>query len=851
MCPRDGYVCFRDSVLVCGTLGKTTLGSGSKDSLFFVLARDYSPAVAAACMSRLAKATARWLIECGMTIGIEDVTPSPRLTELKRELIHAGYKKCEAVIQEFKAGTLPPQPGCTPEQTVEAILMGELSNIREDAGKVCLRELHWRNAPMIMALCGSKGSNINISQMIASVGQQVVSGRRAPNGFIDRTLPHFPVNSLHPRAKGFVENSFYTGLAATEFFFHTMGGREGLVDTAVKTAETGYMQRRLMKALEDLSTQYDGTVRNAAGTVVQFCYGDDGLDPVAMESKGGRPVNFARTLTNALRRTPALPGEAVLLPYEAAELAEGLLRGAAAAGPQGMPPVSDLFVGEVRDWLKKNIVEEIAKAREWLGLPPLRERPDPAADAAATTTTTAAAAPKAEAGQGRLKRLKRAKAEEEDEEEALAAAAEAAAAAAGEKEEEEERGPAAGVPMEERERIVGRLAGRTARQVECFVRACLRKYARSCIDPGSAVGAVGAQSIGEPGTQMTLKTFHFAGVASMNVTLGVPRIKEIINASSVISTPIIEAPLVQESSVRAARIVKGRIERALLGQVAAHIHEVYRPGVCYLSVRLDAHTIEALQLDLSAEAVRAAILKTPRLKLKEKHVRVVGEDKIRIQPPETQRELMFHSLQHVKNQLPRVIVTGVPSIERAVINDLGGGRYNLLVEGYGLSRVMATPGVRGSHTKSNHVMEVERVLGIEAARLTIMSQIEYTMSSHGMSIDHRHVALLADVMSFRGEVLGITRFGISKMKDSVLMLASFEKTTDHLFEAALHARSDAIVGVSECIIMGVPVPLGTGLFKLLHRAGAAARRPAQRRAPLLEAFNHRLDFSGILPAPSS
>jgi len=130
---------------------------------------------------------------------------------------------------------------------------------------------------------------------------------------------------------------------------------------------------------------------------------------------------------------------------------------------------------------------------------------------------------------------------------------------------------------------------------------------------------------------------------------------------------------------------------------------------------------------------------------------------------------------------------------------------------------MTTTGVDGLHTTSNHVMETEKVLGIEAARSTIINEIQYTMGNHGMSIDVRHVKLLGDLMTCMGEVLGITRFGIAKMKDSVLMLASFEKTTDHLFDAAIYSKTDTIDGVSECIIMGVPMPIGTGLFKILQR----------------------------------
>lgn len=157
--------------------------------------------------------------------------------------------------------------------------------------------------------------------------------------------------------------------------------------------------------------------------------------------------------------------------------------------------------------------------------------------------------------------------------------------------------------------------------------------------------------------------------------------------------------------------------------------------------------------------------------------------------------------------------------------------YNLLIEGYGLADVMGTPGVDGRRATSNHIIEVERVLGIEAARTVIGSETENIMKAYGIRIDTRHRMLLSDVMTFKGEVLGITRFGVAKMRESVLMLASFEKTTDHLFDAAVHGRTDAIVGVSECIIMGIPIPLGTGLFKLI-RAGCNTR-PTPGGPPVL------------------
>lgn len=189
-----------------------------------------------------------------------------------------------------------------------------------------------------MAQSGSKGSNINISQMIACVGQQAINGKRVPNGFEDRALPHFEkfckrlrhpfrahfyfpiflcsISAKIPAARGFVQNSFYSGLTPTEFFFHTMAGREGLVDTAVKTAETGYLQRRLVKCLEDLVVHYDGSVRNAIGEIVEFIYGGDGLDPVFMEVKD-RPVDMHRQLlhqraNNSYRNQRPLRGEEIV-----------------------------------------------------------------------------------------------------------------------------------------------------------------------------------------------------------------------------------------------------------------------------------------------------------------------------------------------------------------------------------------------------------------------------------------------------------------------------------------------------------------------------------------------------------
>ena len=295
---NDGWLVIRNSEVMCGVMDKSTIGSGKKDSVFYVLLRDFGPDAAVQAMNRLAKLSARWLTNQGFSIGISDVYPGEKLVELKKQLVETAYAQCDGVIEKFKSQELEKAPGCDEEQTMENLISGILSKVRQQAGDHCIAELSRWNSPLIMATSGSKGSNINVSQMVAVVGQQIIGGKRVQDGFQDRSLPHFPKNSREPPSKGFVRNSFFSGLTPTEFLFHAISGREGLVDTAVKTAETGYMSRRLMKSLEDLSTQYDHTVRNSSSNVVQFQYGDDKLDPVDMEGKA-KPVHFERTFTHA------------------------------------------------------------------------------------------------------------------------------------------------------------------------------------------------------------------------------------------------------------------------------------------------------------------------------------------------------------------------------------------------------------------------------------------------------------------------------------------------------------------------------------------------------------------------
>jgi len=749
LCVNDSYLVIRNSCLLAGSLDKSTMGSGGKNNIFYVLLRDFGEDASCVCMWRLARVASWYLMNRGFSIGIGDVTPSGALLKQKQGLVQSGYHKCMEYIKQLQEGTLQCAAGCTEEETLEANILHELSTIRDKAGKASLTALHKSNAPLTMALCGSKGSFINISQMIACVGQQAISGKRIPNGFEDRSLPHFSRHSKIPAAKGFVENSFYSGLTPTEFFFHTMGGREGLVDTAVKTAETGYMQRRLVKSLEDLCMQYDGSVRNSSGELIQFTYGGDNLDPMMMEGKD-KPVDFDRVLNHVRANNPFREEEPILPDNILAvfDLAVSALE----ENKTKSDRMSEDFVNEMREFFMKMVESRMTYTKvkgDSLALLPVEKQ---------------------------LERV-------------------------------------------------------TVSQMKLLVSTCREKYMRAVMEPGTAVGALCAQSIGEPGTQMTLKTFHFAGVASMNITLGVPRIKEIINASKKISTPIVTTYLMNDTDPEFCRRVKGRIEKTSLGEVSEYIEEVMLPDDCFLLIKLSVDRIKLLKLEVSAETIRWSIC-TSKLKIKPDKCVLVGNSIIKVKPSVSNKSTLYYQLQYLKEKLPDINIKGLPSVSRAVMHldegKDGSKKYKMFVEGDNLREVLATQGVQWQKTTSNNTLEVAATLGIEAARSTIMGEIKYTMESHGMSIDARHIMLLADLMTCRGEVLGITRHGLAKMKESVLMLASFEKTSDHLFDAAYYGQKDAISGVSECIIMGIPMTVGTGLMQLKFKHDKEPPRPQRK-----------------------
>ncbi len=331
-----------------------------------------------------------------------------------------------------------------------------------------------------------------------------------------------------------------------------------------------------------------------------------------------------------------------------------------------------------------------------------------------------------------------------------------------------------------------------------------KMFKEARIHAGECVGLVSAESIGEPGTQMTLNTFHFAGVAEMNVTTGLPRIIEIFDARKEIKTPMMEIYLKKPySSLEGVRTFAAKIRETAFGELA----EEYSLNIFNqtLQVRLNKSLLDDFGLG-AKELVKA-------LKLKSKgFTTATTEDSITF--TQKGKPELIKELYDLKEKLREVKVRGVKGI-RQVLPVKRGEEYMVLTSGTNLKAVLEMPEVDVSRTFSNDIHEIFEVLGIEAGRQAIINEVFRVIEAQGLNIDIRHVMLVADIMCASGVVKGITRYGVVSEKASVLARASFETPIKHVINAALEGEIDRLTSVVENVMINQPVPLGTGLPSLI------------------------------------
>ena len=347
--------------------------------------------------------------------------------------------------------------------------------------------------------------------------------------------------------------------------------------------------------------------------------------------------------------------------------------------------------------------------------------------------------------------------------------------------------------------------GMKAKQIEKIVHGAIEQYESNRIDATEAVGVIAAQSIGEPGTQMTMRTFHYAGVAEMNVTLGLPRLIEVVDARRVPKTPIMEVYLEPDisSQKNKALEIASMIEAKSVSQLARISTDITNLRVL---VEPNAKVLKARGIPIAELAAR--IKKKGRLK----HKMTVEAGVIILE----EEDVSFKKLYLLEDKVSHLMVDGIGNIKRAIVRK-ENNEFVIFTEGSDLKAILEVPGVDPIRTSTNSLHEIAEVLGIEAGRIAIAIELHKTLSEQGLSVDHRHNMLVSDVMTNTGSIQAIGRHGISGSKVSVLARAAFEITSTHLLQAGLTGETDVLVGVAENIIVGQPVHLGTGAVSAIYK----------------------------------
>ncbi len=339
-----------------------------------------------------------------------------------------------------------------------------------------------------------------------------------------------------------------------------------------------------------------------------------------------------------------------------------------------------------------------------------------------------------------------------------------------------------------------------------IVERCYQAYLANLMEPGEAAGIVAAQSIGEPGTQMTMRTFHYAGVAEINVTLGLPRLIEILDVRKNPSTPMMTIRLLPEYAQdrEKAREVANRIEATYVRDVADIEVDIRRLTIV---VRPDTRALE--RKGLSAEDLKNKISKALKTEVGE-----ADDGSFIIQITEPSYKALMNAFEKLKD----TVIMGIKEIKRVIIRK-EDDEYVLYTEGSNLKKMMKVKGVDFTRTTTNNIYEIYEVLGIEAARNAIIKEALDTLEEQGLEVDPRHIMLVADVMTADGELRQIGRHGVAGEKQSILARAAFEMTVNNLLEAAVKGEVDYLKGITENIIVGQPIKLGTGDVELVLKLG--------------------------------
>jgi DNA-directed RNA polymerase II subunit RPB1 len=846
---------------VRGQLEKGILGGGS-NGLIQRICNDFGNKESANFIDDLQNIVTEYMKSSAYSVGISDLIADDATNLAITSVISKKKMEVKNLIDQTHLGIFENKTGKTDEVEFETQVNNILSRAVNDAGKIGRESLSKDNRFVIMVNAGSKGSDLNISQMISCLGQQNVDNKRIPYGFENRTLPHYTKYDDSPAARGFVENSFISGLTPEELFFHAMGGRIGIIDTAVKTSQTGYIQRRLIKGLEDIKVEYDMSVRNNQNKIIQFSYGDDGFDPVKVESQYmplvkmtveeiyahfQMPIDDANNQIYNLFYIKMVIARFNKQKKELAERLEKLINFMIATRDR---IAQNIFANRENDKVNipvsfthiiNNIQGQLSiNENSFVDITPLEALE--IIDAGYNTITKIYYVQPTDLFKTMYYYY-----------------------------------------LNIKDLLMVKRFNKKA--LILLVDTVIVSYKKSIIAPGEMVGMIAAQSIGEPTTQMTLNTFHFAGVASKsNVTRGLPRIEEILSLSENPKQPACTIYLFpsDECEQEKAKALVHRIEHTRLRALVDSVQICFDPDDTKSLIQEDNSTME--QYNLFENMVNECLGKTDEdeSSVKSKWViRMVlnteelldrnltmddvnfaiknayrdevscvysdyNSDKLifrfRLNTPISSKKKAIQKqnsldqsdeiylLKNFQEQLlDNLVLRGVKNINKVIPRKIldsmikEAGTYNkketwvLDTVGTNLTSLLSLDYIDTKRTYSNDIQEIYRVLGVEAARQSILNEISEVIEFDGAYINYHHLSLLCDRMTCNDSIgmVSIFRHGINKDDIGPLAKASFEETPEMFLKAARHAELDNMRGVSANVMCGQEGYFGTSAFQVV------------------------------------
>ena len=832
---QERRVVIKNGEIVCGSLCKKMLGT-SAAGIIHVLVKDFGNDIAGNFIGDAQRVLVEYMLFRGFSVGISDCV----LSSTSQAKVHDIISKCFAYGDKIRQDASD-----STESIMETCLSKLMNGMLTRVGAIVQNELSPGNRIQTMVTSGAKGSSINITQILGCVGQQSVEGGRIKPGKEKRTLSHYSHNTECAESRGFVSNSYGTGLIVTDYFFHAMGGREGLVDTAVKTALTGYIQRRLVKAQESLQIRYDTTVRNTQNEIVQFYYGGDNFNPMFVEKKYLCTCNMSNADL-----------------WSKFDIPVDVLQAS----------MSDTVVSEMWQVAIKEEIKQLLEDRDWLRYTKLAVKND--VDSIIYITLS----PERLLDQAvyRFHLNKQSKSDMCDPNEVIST-------------------------LNELYEFILNSHKKTATHITLMylrVELCFKKiiveyrlskaalqwvvselrqsFNNSLAHAGDMVGVLAASSVGEPCTQMTLNTFHLSGVAEQTVTLGVPRLKELIDATRNIRTPSLSVYL-EKSYAQSEKMAKRfgtSLEYTVLHQILCQSAIHLDPVVTSTCIESDVELVQLhymlhptstplkyskfiiryeLDRELTCEKYltpalisntlkrylgnRAQIIRSETNMLKWViRIRIYDIDGLlkSLDLPTGDSTLNENyereAMKSVHNFLnDNISVNGIKGIlnviihkakKTKVIQDTGCLQYDTewiaSTQGTDLKTMLTLPAVDKTRTICNDIHEVISVLGIEAARDILLCEIRTVLSFDGSYVNERHLQLLADVMTHPGTITSITRHSMDDLGGSSYQQASFEETQVVLSMAAAFGVKDKVNGVTDCIITGQPIHGGTGSFGIIE-----------------------------------